>query len=122
MNIRGREYDEYSFKENIKRHIDWLWPLSPCISSTRMKGTRPSGFELKETGLVLSFDRSLDIRDLELFRISYNNIMFSSKHPYMYPSTTVKAIGVRIEVFLPWGKKPKLWPSFVHSKRRMSSC
>lgn len=29
MKIRGKEYDEQQFTNDIQRHIDWLWPLPP---------------------------------------------------------------------------------------------
>lgn len=31
MKIRGKEYDEQQFTNDIQRHIDWLWPLPPNV-------------------------------------------------------------------------------------------
>lgn len=106
MNIRGKEYDEQQFTSDIQKHmIDWLWPLPPHAPQPDLKGARPSGFKLAKEGLTLYFDRNLDIRDLEYFRICYNNTMLID-YPYMRPATVAGRDGKCVRVFFPWGKKP----------------
>ena len=106
MSIRGREYDEQQFNSDIQNcMIDWLWPLPPHAPQSDLKGARPSDFKLEKEGLTLYFDKNLDIRDLEYFRICYNNTMLVS-YPYMRPATVAGMDGQRVKVFFPWGKKP----------------
>ena len=106
MNIRGREYEEQQFNSDIQNcMIDWLWPLPPHAPQSDLKGARPSDFKLEKEGLTLYFDKNLDIRDLEYFRICYNNTMLVS-YPYMRPATVAGMDGQRVKVFFPWGKKP----------------
>lgn len=106
MNIRGKEYDEQQFAADIQKHmIDWLWPLPPRAPEPDLKGARPSDFKLAKEGLTLYFAQNLDIRDLEYFRICYNNTMLVS-YPYMRPATVAGRDGKCVRVFFPWGKKP----------------
>lgn len=105
MNIRGKEYDEQQFNSDTQRHIDWLWPLPPRSPEPDLKGSRPSGFKLEKEGLTLYFDQDLDIRDLEYFRICYNNTMLT-QYPYMRPATVAGMEGKCVRVLFPWGKKP----------------
>lgn len=100
-----KKYNQQEFERDIQRHIEWLWPLPPHIPETDLKGPRPSGFELKSAGLVLFFDGELDARDLEYFRICYNNTLLNP-NPYMRPATVTRTDGEHIGVFFPWGKKP----------------
>jgi hypothetical protein len=70
-----------------------------------LKGARPSRFKLEKDGLTLYFGKNLDIRDLEYFRICYNNTMLI-RYPYLRPATVAGMERKCFRVFFPWGKKP----------------